>query len=639
MLLRRYIALRMLYLYLVTCKTYIQSLQQIFYKTFDNIDSGSEVENIPYIPKHNIYPVIHLPKSCPFSPLKTCSHNEFYWKQFEQHCNGSAYCPNGTHVQCVENEEYPWKGVLLVCGPIGNCDRDARHVVYFDKSRPYIYQLGKKKCEDGRHHLNYNICFGDCTLDNRIRIVQKSTPITPATAYCNYEIGYCNAEKPKIFELIDESDTCYSTYEREHRPCPPGKERLPDCSCEDLCNDGYVRDSANDFECKISSKLFVSTDVELFRMKIIIQQYAAGLRLTWDFSFENGICVKALKVTYWEADKLREISLDDIILTNEYPKHTDIEPLFPGQTYVVKVQIVYDHDGNLRNITLQRTRTMRPNPVENVTVCFTGGNVELKWETPRRSMQDHYSVEYRMVRRNRKPSWLNNRTRDCKYTLQHPFPGEEYDFRVYSVSNRTSSEDKTIGLVVPPLPPHKLHRHFPSPSTTDVIIFWFKNDTRSHVEKWNLRYNLSNGDNYHMDIPLPDDGNHVQATLSDFRRGQTYSVLVYSLVGDVCSAVPARIDVKIPVKEEKGVPIFVWLILGGILIFLAAAVIFLVVLVLRKVSVINHVSNIFNINRLQANVNNDIGDLNIPLADVIHDALNNNNNAAISDDSSDSEDR
>ncbi|XP_053392279.1 uncharacterized protein LOC128554963, partial [Mercenaria mercenaria] len=551
-----------IYLVLLISKTYTQSSQQIFYKTFDTLDLGLEIADVHYDPMHNIYPVIHLPSSCPFSPVESCDDRDFYWELIEERCNLSAYCPSGTHAQCVENKENAWNDVLLLCGPVGNCDRDARGVVYFDKSQPNVYLLGKKKCEDGHYHSNDKICFGDCTLDNKIRILHKSTPLTPALVFCNYQIDYCNAEKPKIFKLTDYSDTCYLAYEREHPPCPPGTERLSDCSCADLCSDGYVRDPTNDFKCKISSQLLVSTDEDLFRTKINIEHHAEGLRLSWRFSFENGICVNILKVKYRKAGRIREHSLDDIILDNGYPEHIDIEPLFPGKTYVIIVKVIYEHDGNLRNITLQRTGTVRPNPVDNLTVRFTGRNIELRWETPKGSRHDHYSVEYRMVRRNRKPSWLNNTTRDCKYTLHHPFPGEEYEIRVHSVSSRTSSVDRAVSLVIPPLPPETLHDHFPSPSTHDVTVFWFKNDTRSHVEKWNLRYNSSNGDNGQMDIPLPDNGNRVQATFSNFQSGQTYRIFVYSLVGAMWSAVPVHIDIKIPVKEENGgVHNVMWIIL------------------------------------------------------------------------------
>jgi hypothetical protein len=72
----------------------------------------------------------------------------------------------------------------------------------------------------------------------------------------------------------------------------------------------------------------------------------------------------------------------------------------------------------------------------------------LSWKIPHQSEQDRYGVEYRPVRRNRKPGWIHNITRQCNITISHPFPGEEYELRVYSISNSTNSLETTTCLVI-----------------------------------------------------------------------------------------------------------------------------------------------------------------------------------------------
>jgi hypothetical protein len=105
---------------------------------------------------------------------------------------------------------------------------DARNIVYYDSNKPSIYQLGQDKCEDGYHHARNVVCFGKCDHDKSIIVLQKSSLTSRAIVYCNYHMGYCNSEKPKIFELTDDPNICELSYNRYKR-CPHGLERLSGC--------------------------------------------------------------------------------------------------------------------------------------------------------------------------------------------------------------------------------------------------------------------------------------------------------------------------------------------------------------------------------------------------------------------------
>ncbi|XP_060582905.1 uncharacterized protein LOC132739256 isoform X1 [Ruditapes philippinarum] len=446
-------------------------------------------------------------------------------------------------------------------------------------------------------------------------------------------MGYCNSEKPKIFELTDDPNICVLSYNRYKR-CPHGLERLSDCSCKRPCHDGgYTRDPYRDFVCtrKDSTVLISPSNSKLLTVNVRLQPAADGLQLSYSYSIERDISVSILKILYRKMKGHRAMALPDIVLDADgSPQHVDIKPLHPGRSYLFKVTLFYEHNDNMENRTIQMIGTAQPNPVRNLTSSYNSESIQLSWKIPHQSEQDRYGVEYRPVRRNRKPGWIHNTTRQCNFTISHPFPGEEYELRVYSISNAINSLESTTCLVIPPLPPQELHVHFPSP--TDVDVFWFTNDSRSHVEKWYLTYNTSNGDGDHMDVSYPDHGGRVVASLANVQRGYIYNIFVYGVVGDVRSTLPVYSEVKIPgLKEDlPETSKHLWIIyIVGVLVLLLIAVIVLV----KKVPLICNFRNNIQIERLVTFLKGG-STLNLNIAnEAVQEALND-----IADDSEESDD-
>lgn len=604
------------------------SMQQIFYS--NNLSSVDlNLSSMGFDTEQRIYPVIKETENCSYFPLKSCPLAKFDWDNLENICSLSSKCPKGTQPSCVENNENEPRLVLMICSPKQQCERDARHIVGLDQNKPNAstYQIIKIPCQDGFFHPQGNDCFNECQEIQGIKLFRKSTPQKGPIAFCDYQLDYCYAEGPSLFELVDLTSPCYPAYTRGHNTCPAGFERKFDCACQPRCEGNEMRDPEDDFKCERQSD-------RITLEHMLVTPYGSGFRFEWNIPQSKDLIVNSVQIAYKSTDseetKITE-SLTSVIHWNR-----DVTGLSPGKLYSISASCNYTYKEMSHNASRNFHVATRPEPVVNLTLTFDGGTIFLFWAAPKGSWQDYYIIDHRAIRRNPFSSWKSSKTPNVTFTLHDTFPGEEYEFRVFGVSNGTSSTKIKAVCIVPPLSPEKLIHYFKSSTLT---IEWYHDEKRTRVENYRLLMISSDG-KVQKEVKPPENGGHVEKILLDIRPGRTYNVTVQSLVADVVSTSESLV-VTAPDAEtnrQSQFPVYGIVIL---LVLVPALVVVGVVFLVYKVRKWDRTQVIYNtkIDKIENTINNQNGDitLNGDLVGLVDRACSKNNYASNELNSSDEE--
>ncbi|XP_060582891.1 uncharacterized protein LOC132739245 [Ruditapes philippinarum] len=566
---------------------------------------------------YDLYPVVNLSDTCPFQILDFCNDVKFQREIREDYCELHRLCLNGTLPQCVQNIEPPaYNQAILICVPIGlQCEPFSRFVVYRIMNGQNMYRLCKKKCADGYYHAtNPGSCFNHCSKNNNILIHKKSTPTSAAVVYCNYNYGKCNPNKPKLFEFSEVDDGCSSNFDIR---CPSGQDRLSDCSCEDKCQEGSVRNATNDFKCEPSSPQETK-----FTPQLIVKSSTKKLQVSWTFPENSHTVVNFIEIGYKAVKAARMKKMSPISGASD--PSIDIDGLIPGQLYYIQATFYYNSDNESETKFVDVYTATNPLPILNLKSELHGRNVTLFWDEPINSVHGQFKIEYKMVARNPKTSWNQVMTTFNNRSFERLFPGEEYEFRVYAVSNTSLSEKTTCNQIIPPLPPAEIRIETLAYTAHNYEVSWSKYDSKSHVEGWLLSYNSSDDNGKEINVSRSASGERIYYKLNGLQGEQTYTVMVKGKVKDVFST-PTISTIETPrdLRDEidhsvRSVATVVYAI--GIAVILVAVGVVAVIAILLKSSAgrsFTRIINRFSIRDINTNVTGSNVNVNRVLENLI----------------------